>query len=203
MNISQEEFTKRVGENLAKYRKYNGLTQVALADKLNYSDKAISKWENGECLPDIYVLDCIAKLYGVTVNDILSLKSKPKTGSNKLKQFFAPALSCCIVWVVALLVFFITRVAYSSFDKHWLVFIIAIPISSIITLVFSCIYKNLLIQYFSISIIIWTTILVAHIIFINFSKEILTLYYLGIPLQAIFSLWYLYKHIAKRKNKRK
>ena len=74
----QEEFNKLVGENLAKYRKFNNYTQIALAEKINYSDKAVSKWEKGECLPDVYVLKQLADLYGVTVNDLITPNKKPK-----------------------------------------------------------------------------------------------------------------------------
>ena len=45
-----------VSKNLSDLRKRNGLTQAELAEKLNYSDKAVSKWEKGESLPGVEVL---------------------------------------------------------------------------------------------------------------------------------------------------
>ena len=199
----QEEFTKRICENLAKYRKFNGYTQLMLAEKLNYSDKAVSKWENGECLPDVYVLKQIADLYGVTVNDLLTLRNRPKASLNKVKSFFSPALSICIVWVVALIVFFALKIIFKNFDRQWLIFIFAVPISAILLLIFSCIYKNRLIQILSISTIIWTTILSLHLSLIQLLQEIFMLYYIGIPLQVIALLWYLYRYIMRLKNKNK
>ena len=199
----QEEFNKLVGENLAKYRKFNNYTQIALAEKINYSDKAVSKWENGECLPDVYVLKQLADLYGVSVNDLISPNKKVKASVNKTNRVFNPLLSCCIVWIVAIFVFFILSAFVKTFDKAWLSFIIAIPCSAIVILVFSCIYKHRLIQFFSISAIIWTVILTLHLSFIEIFNEILMLYYIGIPVQILFILWYIYRFIVRKKQKNK
>ena len=50
-------------ENLAVLRKKKGWTQLELAERLNYSDKAVSKWERGESLPDVTILKQIADLF--------------------------------------------------------------------------------------------------------------------------------------------
>ena len=50
-----EELKQIVADNLVFYRKNANMTQLELAEKLNYSDKAISKWERGETLPDTFV----------------------------------------------------------------------------------------------------------------------------------------------------
>ena len=68
--INEELFKQIVAKNLTNYRKINNLTQQDLADKLCYSDKAISKWERGESLPDLYTLGKIAELYNITINDL-------------------------------------------------------------------------------------------------------------------------------------
>ena len=56
-----------VAKNLVALRKNAGFTQIELAEKLNYSDKAVSKWERGESLPDIETMKRIADLYCVSV----------------------------------------------------------------------------------------------------------------------------------------
>ncbi len=201
--MNQEEFNKRVGENLNKYRKFNNFTQLQIAEKLNYSDKAVSKWENGECLPDVYVIKQLADIYGVTVNDLITPRSKPKASFSKINSFFVPLLSCCIVWLVALFAFFILDSTLKGFTKPWLVFIMAIPASAIITLVFSCIYKNRYVQLISITVIIWTVILSFHLALVDIFSEITTLYFVGIPLQVAALIWYLYRHIVRRKLKNK
>ena len=66
------EINEVVAKNLIAYRKQKGLTQAELAEKISYSDKSISKWERGECLPDLAILKQLADFYGITVNDFLN-----------------------------------------------------------------------------------------------------------------------------------
>lgn len=65
-------FKNIVARNIAKYRKAAGLTQSQLAEKLNYSDKSVSKWERAEGTPDTETLVAMARLFGVTVNELIS-----------------------------------------------------------------------------------------------------------------------------------
>ena len=67
-----ENVKYRIGANIAAYRKRDGLTQASLAEKLNYSDKAVSKWERGESVPDVLTLMQLAELFGITVNELLA-----------------------------------------------------------------------------------------------------------------------------------
>ena len=64
--------TEKVGEFIRKKRKNINLTQKELAEKLNVSDKAISKWERGICCPDISLLKELSSILGVSVNELLS-----------------------------------------------------------------------------------------------------------------------------------
>ena len=57
-----------IGEKLSKLRKENGISQEELAEKLNISRQAISKWENNESLPDTENLIAIAKLFNVSID---------------------------------------------------------------------------------------------------------------------------------------
>lgn len=67
-----DELKSIVAENLKALRTSAGLTQGELANRLNYSDKAVSKWERGESLPDVQVLKQLADMYGVGVDYLLS-----------------------------------------------------------------------------------------------------------------------------------
>ena len=69
--MNDEKLKVQLGANIAAYRKNLGLTQAGLAEKLNYSDKAVSKWERGESLPDVLTLVQLADLFEITVNDLL------------------------------------------------------------------------------------------------------------------------------------
>ena len=139
--MNDEKLKYQLGENIVSYRKSLRLTQAGLAEKLNYSDKAVSKWERGESMPDVLTLVQLADLFGVTVNDLLMDpnalpeqtgavervmdKAVQKTLKRKADKGVILRLSALLVWFVALLIF----VLLSSFDipKSWVAFFYAIP----------------------------------------------------------------------------
>jgi transcriptional regulator with XRE-family HTH domain len=61
-----------IARNIIELRRKNNMTQLELAEKLNYTDKAVSKWERGESLPDIAVLKTIADMFGVGLDYLVS-----------------------------------------------------------------------------------------------------------------------------------
>ena len=63
--------TRTIGTFLSALRKASGLTQKQLAEKLNVSDKAVSRWERDECSPDLSLIPVLAEIYGVTSDEIL------------------------------------------------------------------------------------------------------------------------------------
>lgn len=66
---TEEKMT--LGQYISHHRKLNGMTQKDLAEKLNVSDKAISRWERDENAPDIHLLPVIADIFGVTCDELL------------------------------------------------------------------------------------------------------------------------------------
>ena len=105
-----ENLRKTIKDNLIKYRKSAGLTQVQLAQKLGYSDKSVSKWEREEGVPDIYILKEIADLYGVTVNDLIGdgnvipkrkKTDKIKTILSERNKFIISLLAAGTIWAIA------------------------------------------------------------------------------------------------------
>jgi len=89
--------------NLTKYRKAYGLTQAELAEKLNYSDKAVSKWERGESVPDLYVLKQIADFYSVKIDTLISEPKKERIQVAKSISKKRATICLCatgLVWLV-------------------------------------------------------------------------------------------------------
>ena len=134
--MTQEEIKKNFSNNLIKLRKANNLTQLALAEKLNYSDKAISKWEVGSVIPDVETMTQIADFFGITVNDLIYSETK-----KKYRRIFwqnhlnITCLSIGLAWFVSTIVFFILQEA-TDISRAWLTFIVTIPISFIILITF-------------------------------------------------------------------
>jgi transcriptional regulator with XRE-family HTH domain len=152
--VTQEEIKINFSENLIKLRKSNNLTQLQLAEKLNYSDKAISKWEVGSVIPDIETLCNISDFFGITVNDLI-YKKKEKFSSKFLKNhLFVTLLSFGLVWFLSSIIYFILEEA-TNLVRPWLTFIVALPISFIILIVFTSIWFKKIWVLSSISCFFW------------------------------------------------
>lgn len=191
---------KILADNLVYYRKASGYTQLEIAEKLNYSDKSISKWERGEGTPDIFVLRALSSLYGITLDDFFTVeKTKPVT-NKKRKHWYIIGLSLAITFIVAALGFAIMMMVNSDIFPWWLFFIYALLVSFIITTVFSSIWKRQEYQLISISGIIWSTCLAVFLtIQLTFPMEFTWLIFIaGIPVEILEVLWYFL-----RKNNRK
>ena len=90
--MNDDKLKKQIGANIAAYRKSMGLTQVGLAEKLNYSDKAVSKWERAESVPDVLTLTQLAELFDVTVNDLLVDPNELPANTGKVEQVMSAAV---------------------------------------------------------------------------------------------------------------
>lgn len=199
--MTQEEIKHNFSKNLANLRKSNNLTQLALAEKLNYSDKAVSKWEVGSVLPDVETMANIAGFFGVTVNDLIYPKNKVKRVLWN-NHIFVTLLSFGLVWFLATIVYLILFVS-TDIPRLWLTFIISITISSIVLVVFSSIWFNKIVTTISISILFWSIILNAYLI-IN-QPSLWFIFIIGVVGQLLIIFWSQLKkiRIPKKKNKGK
>ena len=195
-----------LAKNLAYYRKASGLTQLELADKFNYSDKSVSKWERGEGFPDIFVLKSLADFYGITVDDFYQSEHKAvKVSQNKKrKQTYLKLLSIGINWLVAVLTFFLLNTLLSRFApdapfESWLTFIYGTLTTGIILLVWEFIYHNRFLRMIATSIIIWTAALSLFLTFlVVMNLPLPLLFVVAIPLEVLEIIWYLFRRNRKR-----
>lgn len=63
---------QKIGQFIAENRKLKKMTQVELAEKLGVSDRSVSKWENGRCMPDLSLFEPLCTELGITINELLS-----------------------------------------------------------------------------------------------------------------------------------
>ena len=152
---TEEKLRENFARNLTHYRKALGLTQSELAEKLNYSDKSISKWERGDGLPDLAVTVAIADIFGLTVNDMLADKPRKRLMTTRNKIIIT-LLSIGVAWLVATILFFLFELILPGVYNWWMLYIYAIPISAIVGIVFSCIWWKKIHIFASISTLIWS-----------------------------------------------
>ena len=136
--------------NIIKLRTGAGLTQAELGEKLNYSDKTISKWERGEAIPDAYVLTQMAEIFGVTVDYLLSShdaweppeqqeEKERKQEEHRYSVNMIIAISVLGIWTMALTIF----VMLWLFDIIlWQTFIVALPVSILTYMVLICVFRR-------------------------------------------------------------
>ena len=184
-------------KNLVKLREANRLTQAELAEQLNYTDKAISKWERGESLPDVLTLKKVATILGSDVNFILESHEEDdfiakKKGVFKIQNRIAIcSLAVTVVWLIATLVFVYFKI-YQKVDL-WQAFIAGVPASCFVLFVLlRRWYKsNKLLSFIVISLFMWGFI--AFIYLASLHLNMWALFFIGVPIQVIFILTYRLK----------
>jgi transcriptional regulator with XRE-family HTH domain len=146
-----DELKLVVASNLIKLRQQAGMTQAELGEKLNYSDKTVSKWERGESIPDAYVLTQLAELYGLTVDALLHTDDgwhAPEEGPRTAQNTNAPTFRSNVVtmvaivgiWTAAIILFV---VLWLALDKLvWIVYPSAMPVTLITLLVLNSVWNQ-------------------------------------------------------------
>ena len=203
-----DELKSNVAKNLTELRTKARLTQLQLAEMLNYSDKAVSKWERGEAVPDLRVLIKLAELYGVTLDDIVrgqsvapNIEPKRRIGG---KRAFITAMSAILVWFVATGIFVTFYFIPVTAPYAYLVFAVAPLPTAIVLTVFSAKWGNRLTNALSSSFILWACVLIFHIFVITFQPEFIQIYLLylvGAVFELLIILWFTYRWYASRKQK--
>ncbi|QRN83183.1 helix-turn-helix transcriptional regulator [Chloroflexota bacterium] len=190
-----------IANNLIELRKSKKWTQIELAERLNYSDKAISKWERAESLPDVIVLQQIADLFSVSVDYLLEEKHNKKADlsstGNKHQQrnhLVITLLSTMLVFLIATIVFVILGLLSVSVPI-WMVYIYAIPVACIVLIVFNSIWGKGTWNYVFISMLLWSLLLAIYLTFMEQKSWLIFL--IGIPGQLIILLWTRLKFIRK------
>lgn len=193
------ELKSIIAKNIIHLRQIAGMTQSELAEKLNYSDKAVSKWERGESLPDIAVLKNISLLFGVSLDWLteeehnepapVSEDAEARLKRKRVNHIAITSMSVLLVWLIATAVFVILQAVPSITRLHWLAFVYAAPVSAIVWLVFNSTWFNVRRNYPIVSLLMWTLIAALYINLHLCGITILQLFLIGIPGQIIIIMW--------------
>lgn len=193
-----EDLRMIIAGNIGQLRRTAGMTQLELAERLNYSDKAVSKWERGESLPDVGTLKEIADLFCVSVDYLLradhpveSAVRREYTKRQKRNHRLITAMACMLVWFLAVLVFANLDLLWEAPEaRHaWLAFVYAVPVTTIVALVFNSIWGNRRWNFAIISILVWSALLTAYLTACVFGLNLWLIFLPGVPAQVIIGLW--------------
>ena len=194
-----DDFKKVVAGNITKLRTSMNLTQAQLGEKLNYSDKSISKWERGESIPDVFVLKQLADLSGVTVDYIITPHDReeeilPEKNTRRYSRRFITLTVLAGIWALAVLVFV---VMWLCGIVHWLTFIYAIPVSLITLLVLNSVWGDRTWNLYIVSGLVWGIICSVYLSALKYNWW--QLFLLGIPAQIIIIFAFSIKNRPKKK----
>jgi len=184
-----------IANNLIYLRKKSNLTQTQFGNRFNYSDKTVSKWEQGLVVPSVETLIEISEFYGVSLDYLTHEHFTQKDFDSGVKQNVEKSNKIILIALVAVFVLLIAVTIYVASiynlgtsdpnkNRWWTVFLWMLPVmcgfSSYFTWRF---FKNLNAVYILFSITIWTLLLSSFITFL-YKGIYWYLFFIGIPLQA-------------------
>ena len=193
-----ENVTVIIGENIAALRRAGGLTQQQLADKIGYSNKAVSRWEKGECLPSIDILSEICEFFGVEFSYLIAkhesvVKGKKQRDANKIA---IALLSCFAAIAFAVVLFVYIKVVNDVY--YWQVFVCSIPVCAAALYVLANRWQwNRVTKITFSSVFLWSLLTAVYVITLKYNLWLI--YLVGVPLQVIIILSFYVGKSGKRK----
>lgn len=197
------EIKDNLAANLVACRKNAKLTQAELAEKINYSDKAVSKWERGEAVPDLIVLKELADFFGTTIDALISLpKEKHKNLILQLpkKRTIISLSAAVLVWLIAVACYVFLGMIFPTVTESWLAFIYAVPVTFVVLISLTAVWGKSLPNLVFSSLLVWTIILATFLTINIFapSKNLWMMFLIGIPVQILLILGFTYKKKFKK-----
>ena len=206
--MTNEELKMTVGSSIARLRREKGMTQADLAERINYSDKAVSKWERGESLPDVLTLVNLARHLDTDLNTLtgtaaVSVSPEPAPapeapaempGKKRPRRYTADRsviqkLSSILVWVVALFLYMILDAF--GVKSLWLLFVAAVPANAIVLLSLRSAWRCYGWNRILISVILWGTLLTLYLLLLTVSRvNVWRILPMGLLGQAAIILWF-------------
>lgn len=164
--MDEKELRENFANNLLKLRKSKNWNQQDLAEKLSYSDKAISKWENGDTMPDIFTIQCIASLFNINIDELISKENVVKSSNKQKNRVLVTLISAGLCFLVATIVFLVLTIygiqfAYTSF-------IFGLAAASIVFIVLTRLWFKKIWTILSVDLLV-ATISIIVLLFMNFS----------------------------------
>ena len=207
--MNNEELKSRVGASIARLRRERGLTQAELAERINYSDKAVSKWERAESLPDVLTLISLAEQLDTDLNTLTGMNAEPRpetaAASEAVPEKAQPQkpakkhrtadrgviqqLSSVLVWVVALFLYMVLDAF--GVKNLWLLFVVAVPANAIVLLSLRSAWKLYGMNRILISVIMWSILLIIYLLLLVVGKvNVWRILPMGLLGQAAIILWF-------------
>ncbi len=185
-----DDYRKIIANNISELRKENKLTQSELAEKLHYSDKAISRWERGDTMPSIEVLCELCDLFKVELTYLVSTdtdKKKSAKVNNAVlgNRITIALLAISFVWLLATCIYVYSSIQFSN--HPWTIFLWAVPVTALVSDIFNIIWGKRIYSILTRSVLIWSLLTCFYIQFLSLNAWLV--FILGVPMQVCVVLW--------------
>ena len=172
-----------IPNNIISLRKKKGLTQIDLAKKINYSDKAVSRWEKGEVLPDIETLQALSVVFNVSLSYMLEEHFETpvdkKIGYSR-NEILMHILMVLIIWTIATIVFVYYELTYNNII--WQLFIWAVPVTACYMMYVNRKRKGKIVSLVFRTLLCWSLLTCVYFQFLEYNAWLV--YIIGVPVQA-------------------
>lgn len=165
-----DELKSVIASNIIRLRTAAGMTQAELGEKLNYSDKSVSKWERAEAVPDIYVMKQMSEIFGISID---SMTGEKDTITPQNAQPFLPyrrsmiaTLTVAGIWSAALLLFILFWILG---DLYWIIFVYAVPVSLVTVLVLNSVWYEGKYNMYIVLFLVLSVIATVYLTFLRYN----------------------------------
>lgn len=205
--LNEKNIEDIIADNLTELRKSKKLKQSELAEQMGYSDKTVSRWENGSTVPDIATLARLAEFYCITVDDLLhenavevasdeAIQQKKEDNRDKLAIMLLGILT---VWLIAVVVYAAFQIIKGV--KFWQVFVWAVIPSVVLAYRFNINNKNVKwLNTIYLSVAIWGAVTATYLQLLQYN--LWPLFLVPIPVEAMIVVYTLFRKPKKRKASR-
>ena len=181
-----------VSQNLVRLRKENNLTQIELSQKINFSDKAVSRWEKGEVLPDIETIEKLSEVFGVPMSAILEGQDTPKQKTGRLtkQEVLSYVFLICEIWTIISVIYAYLNISVGY--NLWQIFVWGVPATALFLIAQSRKNKNNLVQFIYWTIFVWSFI--ASLFFHMLDSCPWYFFILGVPVQGMLIVRHVFNY---------
>jgi transcriptional regulator with XRE-family HTH domain len=188
------EVKEIIGKNIQKLRLNSKMTQFELAEKLNYSDKAVSKWERGESAPEPETMLELSKIFNVKIDYFYYQEHKEEflNPKNKvrIRDLLFTILICVTFFTISTSVFLLgCFIDVKNAATFWIAFVHAVPLASFAVNVYFHRLRSRLGMIISSSATLWTLLASVFLQMLLYNINFWMIFLIGVPLQAAFIIY--------------
>lgn len=184
-----QEIKDIVAKNIIDLRKKNKLTQTELAEKLNYSDNAVSRWERGEVTPSLETLEQMSKVFDVPLSSLIEDNAKgtsiAKDKKQVLNKLAVTLIFFSLVWLIAIVIYVYGKIIFNL--NLWTIYVWAIPFSCLVLLPFNEYWGRYIYKFVLFSIFDWSILSAIYLQFLQYNMWLI--FIIGVPIQVALCIW--------------